>query len=55
MRQAGLDFRLDICLDLGPLLWFFRGILGNQWAEITWFNGGNDALRGETVEVVDDC
>jgi hypothetical protein len=54
VSQARLDFCLNICLDLGPLLWFFWRVLGNQGAKITWFNGRNNALGGETVEVVDN-
>lgn len=55
MSEPGLDFGIDIFLDLCPILWLGRGVLGNQWAQVTWVNGREDSALGNGVEVIDDC
>ena len=55
MGEAGLDFGVDIFLDLCPVFWLGRGVLGDQWAQVSWVNGGEDSALGDGVEVIDDC
>ena len=55
MGEAGLDFGIDIFLDLCPVFWLGRGVLGDQWAQVAWVNGGEDSTLGDGIEVIDDC
>lgn len=54
MSQTGLNFGIDIGLDLRPFLGVCWGILWNLRAEISRFDGREDTLGCEAVKVVND-
>jgi hypothetical protein len=55
MVKSGLDFGINIFLNRGPVFWLSRRVLGDQWAQVTWVNGGEDSALGHGIEVIDDC
>jgi hypothetical protein len=54
MGQAGLDLCVDIFLDLGPVLWLIRRVLGNKRTKISGVDGRENSSIGNRVEVVED-
>jgi hypothetical protein len=55
MGEARFNFGIDIFLDLRPVFWLGRRVLGDQWAEVARVNGGENSALGDGVEVIDDC
>jgi hypothetical protein len=53
--ETGLDFGIDIFLNLGPIFWLGRRVFWDQWAQVTRVNSGEDSALGDGVEVIDDC
>jgi hypothetical protein len=54
MGQAGLDLCVDIFLDLGPVLWLIRRVLGNKRTKISGVDGRENSSLGDCVEVVEN-
>lgn len=55
MGETGLNLGINIFLDLCPVFWLGWRVLGDQWAQVTGVNGGEDSTVGDGIEVIDDC
>lgn len=54
MGKTGLDFGIDIFLNLRPVLWLGWRVFWDQWSQITRVDGGENTALGDGVEVFDD-
>ena len=54
MGQTGHDLRFDVFLYIVPFFSFDRRSRGEQLAQITWFDVGDDTAVLNGVEVIND-